>query len=41
MIIMQSNVAYGVVKDPHPDKGRATAKVLEKQGRGEEPSSGA
>ena len=25
--------AYGVVKDEHPDKGRATAKVLEKQGR--------
>ncbi len=25
--------AYGVVKDPNPDKGRATAKVLEKQGR--------
>jgi len=25
--------AYGLVKDPYPDKGRATAKVLEKQGR--------
>jgi ferredoxin-thioredoxin reductase catalytic chain len=23
--------AYGVVKDPVPDKGRATAKVLERQ----------
>ena len=31
--------AYGVVKDPHPDKGRPTAKVLEKQGRSETTSS--
>jgi len=23
--------AYGVVKDPSPDKGRAVARVLEKQ----------
>ena len=23
--------AYGIVKDPTPDKGRATAKVLERQ----------
>ncbi len=24
---------YGLVKDPHPDKGRALARLEEKQGR--------
>jgi ferredoxin-thioredoxin reductase catalytic chain len=27
----EGRAAYGVVKDPHPDKGRATARVLERQ----------
>jgi ferredoxin-thioredoxin reductase catalytic chain len=25
--------AYGLVKDPHPDKGRALGRLEEKQGR--------
>ena len=27
----EGRAAYGLVKDPHPDKGRATARVLERQ----------
>ena len=27
----EGRAAYGIVKDPHPDKGRATARVLERQ----------
>src|SRR5262249_59469493 len=29
----EGRAAYGLVKDPHPDKGRATARVLERQKR--------
>ena len=27
----EGRAAYGLVKDPHPEKGRATARVLERQ----------
>ena len=32
---------YGVVEDPHPDKGRALGRLEEKQGRKIEKSGGA